>query len=236
MSIMMSEEFITLAGSNDYKIFTKKFQRKERNLYSVNLIIIHGGPGINTHKELVDVFVPSIFEKTDVGSVLFYDQLGCGSSDKPNDTSQYSISAFVHHLSLIINGMSQVVLFGYSFGGQLVMEWLCTAFTSNVVGVIISNSPLDQVTYGLKQEKLRMELDLDLQTFYDQEENIKIVTKTVKQIQVVREKGQEIITYVDKEVVKDREVVKFVENCPIPEIIISTHNAAALNKIIEDKK
>ena len=69
-----------------------------------------------------------------------------------------------------------------------------------------------------------------------QEENIKIVTKTVKQIQIVREKGQDIITYVDKEVVKDQEVIKFVENCPIPEIIISTHNAAALNKIIEDKK
>jgi flagellar biosynthesis component FlhA len=69
-----------------------------------------------------------------------------------------------------------------------------------------------------------------------QKENVKIVTKTVKQIEIVREKGQDIITYVDKEVVKDREVVKFVENCPIPEIIISTHNAAALNKIIEDKK
>ena len=69
-----------------------------------------------------------------------------------------------------------------------------------------------------------------------QEENVKIVTKTVKQIQVIREQGQNIITYVDKEVVKDREVIKFVENCPIPEIIISTHNAAALNKIIEDKK
>jgi hypothetical protein len=69
-----------------------------------------------------------------------------------------------------------------------------------------------------------------------QEENVKIITKTVKQIQVVREKGQEIITYVDKEVVKDQEVVKFVENCPIPEIIIGTHNAAALNKIIEANK
>jgi hypothetical protein len=69
-----------------------------------------------------------------------------------------------------------------------------------------------------------------------QETNVKIVTKTVKQIEVVREKGRDIITYVDKEVVKDKEVIKFVENCPIPEIIIETHNAAALNKIIEDKK
>jgi hypothetical protein len=57
MSIMMTEEFITLAGSNAYKIFTKKFQNRERNLDSVNLIIIHDGPGINSHKGLVDVFI-----------------------------------------------------------------------------------------------------------------------------------------------------------------------------------
>lgn len=69
-----------------------------------------------------------------------------------------------------------------------------------------------------------------------QETNVKIITKTVKRLELVREKGQDIVTYVDKEVVKDREVIKFVENCPIPEIIIDTHNAAALNKIIEDKK
>ena len=69
-----------------------------------------------------------------------------------------------------------------------------------------------------------------------QETNVKIITKTVKKLELVREKGQDIINYVDREVVKDKEVVKFIENCPIPEIIISTHNAAALNKIIEDKK
>lgn len=69
-----------------------------------------------------------------------------------------------------------------------------------------------------------------------QEENVKIITKTVKQLELVRTRGQDIINYVDREVVKDREVIKFVENCPIPQIIINTHNAAALNKIIEDKK
>lgn len=69
-----------------------------------------------------------------------------------------------------------------------------------------------------------------------QETNVKIITKTVKHLELVREKGQDIINYVDREVVKDKEVVKFIENCPIPEIIIDTHNAAALNKIIEDKK
>jgi hypothetical protein len=69
-----------------------------------------------------------------------------------------------------------------------------------------------------------------------QETNVQIVTKTVKKLELVRTRGEDIIRYVDREVVKDQEVIKFVENCPIPEIIISTHNAAALNKIIEDKK
>lgn len=99
-------------------------------------------------------------KKTEIGSVLFYDQLGCGSSDKPNDASQYSINSFVNHLSQIIGGMNHVVLFGFSFGGQVAMEWLCTAFTNNVIGVIISNSPLDEATYCSKQENFRLELSL----------------------------------------------------------------------------
>jgi pimeloyl-ACP methyl ester carboxylesterase len=171
MSIEVTEGWITLAGPEGHKIFTKKFQNKQRDSSSVNLVIIHGGPGINFHEELLGVFIPTLFQRTELGSVLFYDQLGCGSSDKPNDPTQYSIKAFVNHLSLIIGDMNHVVLLGYSFGGQVAMEWLCTAFTGNVHGIIISNSPLDEATYCLKQKELRLELDLDVQMFYEQEEN-----------------------------------------------------------------
>lgn len=62
--------------------------------------------------------------------------------------------------------------------------------------------------------------------------NVKIVTKVVKKLELVRTRGDDIIKYVDREVVKDKEVIKFVENCPIPQVIINTHNAAALNKPI----
>jgi hypothetical protein len=41
---------------------------------------------------------------------------------------------------------------------------------------------------------------------------------------------------VDREVVKNQEVIRFVENCPVPEVIVNTHNAAALNWPIEEKK
>jgi len=68
------------------------------------------------------------------------------------------------------------------------------------------------------------------------EVNTEIITKVVTKTKLIKERGDDIIKYVDREVAVDKEVVKFVENCPIPEIIINTHNAAALNRPIEEKK
>lgn len=68
------------------------------------------------------------------------------------------------------------------------------------------------------------------------EVNTEIITRVVTQTKVVRERGDDIVKYVDREVVKNQEVIKFVENCPIPDVIINTHNAAALNRPIEEKK
>ena len=69
------------------------------------------------------------------------------------------------------------------------------------------------------------------------EKNVEIQERVVTQTKVVREKGRDIIQYIDREVVKKEEVVKFIENCPIPKDIIDAHNAAAtLNKAIEVKK
>ena len=82
------------------------------------------------------------------------------------------------------------------------------------------------------------------------EKNVEIQEKVVTQTKVVREKGRDIIKYidrlVDKEVIKEvqgpervrrEEVIKYVENCPVPKDIIDVHNAAAtLNKATEAKK
>jgi hypothetical protein len=68
------------------------------------------------------------------------------------------------------------------------------------------------------------------------EVNTEIVTRVVTQNKIIRQRGDDIIRYVDREVVKNQEVITFVENCPIPEIIVNTHNAAARNRPIEEKK
>jgi hypothetical protein len=59
------------------------------------------------------------------------------------------------------------------------------------------------------------------------ETNTEIVTKVVKQTQVIRERGDTITKYIDREVVRDQQVIQFIENCEIPDIIVDTHNKAA---------
>ena len=87
------------------------------------------------------------------------------------------------------------------------------------------------------RERVReVESKLEIAQKQSAEVNTEIVTKVVTQTKIVRERGDDIIKYVDREVVKNQEVIKFVENCPIPDIIINTHNAAALNHPVEEKK
>jgi len=51
--------------------------------------------------------------------------------------------------------------------------------------------------------------------------NTEIVEKTIVKTQVVRERGQDIVQYVD------REVVKFDANCAVPKEFVTVHNRAA---------
>lgn len=52
---------------------------------------------------------------------------------------------------------------------------------------------------------------------------VEVVTKVVTRTQVVRERGQTVVQYVD------REIVKYNNVCPVPEVVVVAHNAAATN-------
>ena len=61
--------------------------------------------------------------------------------------------------------------------------------------------------------------------------------KIVRKDKIIKQKGDDIIKYIDREIVKKEEVIKYIENCPVPKDIIDAHNAAAtLNKAAEAKK
>ena len=69
------------------------------------------------------------------------------------------------------------------------------------------------------------------------ETNIVVQEKIVTKTKVIKEKGKDIVNYIDREVVKKEEIIKYVEQCPVPKEIIDLHNQAAeLNKAAEGKK
>lgn len=58
-------------------------------------------------------------------------------------------------------------------------------------------------------------------------ENVKIEEKIVAKTQIVKQKGRDIVQYIDREVVKNNDVIKYVEHCPVPKELINLHNQAA---------
>lgn len=66
--------------------------------------------------------------------------------------------------------------------------------------------------------------------------NNELAKKIAEKSKTIYIKGETIYKYIDREVVKDKEVIKFVESCPIPSKILELHNAAATNTPIDEKK
>jgi len=57
--------------------------------------------------------------------------------------------------------------------------------------------------------------------------NTVIKTEVVEKVKVIKERAKTQIEYVDREIVKNNEVIKYVENCPVPKVIIDQINEAA---------
>jgi hypothetical protein len=63
------------------------------------------------------------------------------------------------------------------------------------------------------------------------ETNTVIEQKIVEKTKVIKGKTEYITQYLDREVVKKEEIIKYIEQCPVPKEIIDIHNQAAeMNK------
>ena len=70
-----------------------------------------------------------------------------------------------------------------------------------------------------------------------QETNTVIEQKVVEKTKVIKGKTEYITQYLDREVIKKEEIIKYIEQCPVPKDIIDIHNQAAeMNKAAEGKK
>jgi len=70
-----------------------------------------------------------------------------------------------------------------------------------------------------------------------QETNTVIEQKIVEKTKVIKGKTEYITQYLDREVVKKEEIIKYIEQCPVPKEIIDIHNQAVdINKAAEGSK
>ena len=111
-----------------------------------------------------------------------------------------------------------------------------------VFGVYLEGGLAENKEWELKVKE--MEAKVAQAEAQSANKNTEIQEKVVEKTNVIREKGRDIIKYVDrwntKEVIKEvegperirrEEVIKYIENCPVPKEMINIHNQATeLNK------
>jgi len=113
--------------------------------------------------------------------IIFYDQLGCGQSDAPEDLNLYSISRAVDDLEALIKALDvqRFVLYGHSFGGVVAYEYVKRVAERPQYGelasnkdntghtchsVIISNSSTSVAMSNEESDRILQELEVGLST------------------------------------------------------------------------
>lgn len=96
-----------------------KIEGSENN--TTPLIIIHGGPGGN-HYTFERIVGPLLSNSR---TLVYYEQRGCGRTDKPLSENDYSIELLIEDFKELMKWLDveKVDILGYSFGGELALEF-----------------------------------------------------------------------------------------------------------------
>ncbi len=138
-----------------FNVWTKSIGNNPK----IKLLLLNGGPGA-THEyfECFENFMlPEGFE------LIYYDQLGCGLSDNPKDTTMWDLGRFVEEVEQVRKALNlnkdNFYLLGHSWGGILAMQY-ALKYQDNLKGLIISNMMSSCPLYGkYAQEVLAPQFD-----------------------------------------------------------------------------
>ena len=112
------------------------------------LLAIHGGPGFLSMTDGME-------ELWRGRPVFFYDQLGCGRSDRAADADFYSVANYVSELKTVraALGLKEVVLMGFSWGCALACAYLLAERPAGVKGVVLCAPYLSTPLWDADQRK-----------------------------------------------------------------------------------
>ena len=137
--------------SGEFRVWVKRVG----NNPSLRVLLLHGGPGA-THEylEACDSFLPAAGIE-----YYYYDQLGSGFSDRPDDPSLWELDRFVDEVEQVRLalglGRENFVLYGQSWGGLLAMEY-ALHHQNHLRGLVISNMMASVPAYNAYSEQVLM--------------------------------------------------------------------------------
>ena len=126
-----------------FNVWTKRVGNNPK----IKVLLLNGGPGA-THEyfECFENFLPA-----EGIEFIYYDQIGCGNSDNPNDESMWDLARYVEEVEQvrIALGLDETnfYLLGHSWGGILAMEY-SLKYQKHMKGLIISNMMSSCPEYG----------------------------------------------------------------------------------------
>lgn len=125
------------------------------------LLLLHGGPG-STHNYF-EVLDPLAEE--DGRALIMYDQLGCGKSPAPGRKDLMNLQVWVGELENLraCLGLEECHILGHSWGGMLLLEYVCGQPRSGVSSLILASTLPSSSLYGSEQRRMLRELPQDMQ-------------------------------------------------------------------------
>lgn len=130
-----------------------------RNQKGVPILALHGGPGASYD------YLEPLAEFADERPVVFYDQLGCGDSDRPDDISLWIIERFVDEIQRVREalGLDKVHIIGQSWGVSMAVDYLLERRPEGVVSLVFSGPLLSASRWIEDQKAYLAELPQEIQ-------------------------------------------------------------------------
>jgi proline-specific peptidase len=130
------------------------------------LLVLHGGPGA-PHDYLDPLAVLAQSRRP----VVFYDQLGSGNSDQPDDPTLWNIDLYLDEVATVRRelGLERVHLLGHSWGGMLALSYALTQ-PVGLLSLVVASSTASIPLHAAEVDKLREQLPPEVQEVLSQHE------------------------------------------------------------------
>lgn len=134
----------------------------------VPLLCLHGGPGM-PHDYLEPL--AELAERPPGRRVVFYDQLGCGRSERPDDPELWHVDRSVAELIAVREelGLDEIHLLGSSWGGMLALEYALSQ-PRGLISLVSASGPASARAFFEHCATLRAGLPADVRTVLDRHE------------------------------------------------------------------